>query len=325
MVTSWILNSLSKKIADSIEYVNDAMELWIELEDRYEQTNGARLYQIQKEINDTSQGTLDITSYYTKLKKLWEELSTLSKKSQCTCNCTCGAKENIYKAEQDRRLIQFLMGLNETYTVIRGSILMINPLPNLAQAFSLLIQDEKQREIKPHTQLFVESTSMNVTNSRSSGYRTNYSPNNNNHAGQGRGRPMCDYCKKPGHTKDKCFKPHGYPENFGYLRNQNYNPNQQFNQNQGFNRNQNFNKGKRIVANVHGDHSSEMLSTKGEEQSDLNTDQNISLSKEHYGQILNLLQHFQSGNGGDNATVNNSINGAVNFAGPFNEEASGDW
>ncbi|XP_009629550.1 uncharacterized protein [Nicotiana tomentosiformis] len=81
MVTSWILNSLSKDIADSVEYANDIVELWIELEDRYEQTNGARLYQIQKEINDASQGTLDITSYYTKLKRLWEELSTLSKRS----------------------------------------------------------------------------------------------------------------------------------------------------------------------------------------------------------------------------------------------------
>ena len=28
MVTSWILNSLSKDIADSVEYVSDAVELW---------------------------------------------------------------------------------------------------------------------------------------------------------------------------------------------------------------------------------------------------------------------------------------------------------
>nr|XP_016484689.1 PREDICTED: uncharacterized protein LOC107805207 [Nicotiana tabacum] len=57
MVTSWILNSLSKKISDSVEYV----KLWRELEDRYDQTNGAKLYQIQKEINDLVQGSLDIT------------------------------------------------------------------------------------------------------------------------------------------------------------------------------------------------------------------------------------------------------------------------
>ncbi|XP_049385732.1 uncharacterized protein LOC125849803 [Solanum stenotomum] len=70
MVTSWILNSLGKEIVDSVEYVNDATELWRKLEDRYDQTNGAKLYQIQKEINDLSQGILDITGYYTKMKKL---------------------------------------------------------------------------------------------------------------------------------------------------------------------------------------------------------------------------------------------------------------
>ena len=55
-----------------------------------------------------------------------------------------------------------LMRLNEVYTAIRGSILMMNPFPSLAQAFSLLVQDEKQREIKPNNQLFMESPSLNV-------------------------------------------------------------------------------------------------------------------------------------------------------------------
>ncbi|XP_019242331.1 PREDICTED: uncharacterized protein LOC109222426, partial [Nicotiana attenuata] len=113
MVTSWILNSLSKEISDSVEYVSDSVELWRELEDRYDQTNGAKLYQIQKEINDLVQGSLDITTYYTRMKRLWEELSNLNARSQCTCACTCGSKDNMHKAEQDRRLIQFLMGLNE--------------------------------------------------------------------------------------------------------------------------------------------------------------------------------------------------------------------
>ncbi|XP_019229824.1 PREDICTED: uncharacterized protein LOC109210807 [Nicotiana attenuata] len=177
MVSSWILNSLAKEIADSVEYVTDAVELWKELEDRYDQTNGTKLYQIQKEINDLSQGALDITGYYTKMKKLWEELTTLITKSHCTCNCTCGARESMHKAEQDRRLIQFLMGLNETYTVVRGSILMMNPLPTIAQAFLLLIQEERQREIKPHNYSALESSALNVNTNRTTSLKTNYSPN----------------------------------------------------------------------------------------------------------------------------------------------------
>ncbi|XP_070009644.1 uncharacterized protein [Nicotiana sylvestris] len=133
MVTSWILNSLAKDIADIVEYVNNSVELWKELEDRYDQRNGAKLYQIHKEINNLSQGVLDIAGYYTKMKKLWEELNTLSAKTHCSCVCTCGAKENMHKAEKYRRLIQFLMGLNEIYTVIQGSILMMNGLPYMGE------------------------------------------------------------------------------------------------------------------------------------------------------------------------------------------------
>ncbi|XP_070004863.1 uncharacterized protein [Nicotiana sylvestris] len=126
-----------------LQYVKDAKELMQELEDRYDQTNGAKLYKLQKEISDVSQGALDITGYYTKIKRLWEELNTLNTHAQCNCTCTCGAKANMHKAEQDRRLIQFLMGLNEVYTAVRGSILTMNPLSSIAQSFSIMIQEEK--------------------------------------------------------------------------------------------------------------------------------------------------------------------------------------
>ncbi|KAH0685826.1 hypothetical protein KY284_016379 [Solanum tuberosum] len=98
MVTSWILNSLSKDIGDSLQYVNNARELWVELEDRYDQPNGAKLYQLQCEINDLSQGNLDVTGYYTQIKRLWEELSTLDTSSQCTCLCICGGKRGTEKS-----------------------------------------------------------------------------------------------------------------------------------------------------------------------------------------------------------------------------------
>ncbi|XP_049349058.1 uncharacterized protein LOC125813630 [Solanum verrucosum] len=59
MVTSWILNCLSPDLRDSLQYVNNAKDLW--------------------------EGALDVTGYYTKMKKLWEEMNTLDVNSQCTC------------------------------------------------------------------------------------------------------------------------------------------------------------------------------------------------------------------------------------------------
>ncbi|XP_016458497.1 uncharacterized protein LOC107782168 [Nicotiana tabacum] len=240
MVTSWILNSLSKDLADSLQYVNDAKELWQGLEDRCNQTNGAKLYQLQKEINDLSQGTVDITSYYTKMKKLWEELNALNAHAQCSCQCICGAKASIQKAEQDRRLIQFLMGLNEVYIVVRGSILMMNPLPSIAQAFSTLIQEEKQSEVRPHNQqLVIESTSLNANGPGNNSFKTNFNQHKSNSSGgnnsYGRGymgnrpRPFHDFCKRPGHTKDKRYRIYAYPQNMKY---------------------NNGNRGRKVVANI---------------------------------------------------------------------------
>lgn len=42
------------------------------------------------------------------------------------------------------------MGLNDSYSSIRGQILLSDPLSPINKVFSLIIQEEKQREITPH-------------------------------------------------------------------------------------------------------------------------------------------------------------------------------
>ncbi|RVW19875.1 hypothetical protein CK203_110846 [Vitis vinifera] len=39
-VTSWILNSVSRDIANSLLYIDNAMEIWGDLSDRFHQNNG---------------------------------------------------------------------------------------------------------------------------------------------------------------------------------------------------------------------------------------------------------------------------------------------
>ncbi|KAH0665181.1 hypothetical protein KY285_026387 [Solanum tuberosum] len=130
MVTSWLLNSLSKEIAYSVIYYKIAEALWKDLEDHFGQPNGAKLYHLQKEVNDLAQGFNDIAGYYTRLKGLWDELDLLNTKNCCSCTCTCVGENVSCKALKDERLIQFLMGLNDAYSPARCNILMINPLPS---------------------------------------------------------------------------------------------------------------------------------------------------------------------------------------------------
>ncbi|XP_010323516.1 uncharacterized protein [Solanum lycopersicum] len=212
---------LVPEIVDSVGYVQNFAELWKELEDRYGQKHGGKLYQIQQEINDLSHGSLDIIVFYTKLKNLWEELNTLNTKAQCTCSCTCGAKEIFYKCEQDRRIVQFRMGLNEIYTLIRGSILMMNPLPAMEQVFSLLVQDERQRETNPSNHLTLDSTALHDAIDKRTRYNTNYSTNNSTNL-KYKDR-FCSYCTRTCHLIEKCYHVHGYPPGHNNSLNQNRN------------------------------------------------------------------------------------------------------
>jgi len=107
------------------------------LEARFGQSSGAKLFQLQKELSDLVQGSSDIAIYYTKMKRLWDELDALDFFIPCNCSCSCGTKEKNIKSKQDERLVRFLMGLNDSYCAPRGNILMISPLPSIPNAYAL--------------------------------------------------------------------------------------------------------------------------------------------------------------------------------------------
>ncbi|KAM3322876.1 hypothetical protein P3S67_004027 [Capsicum chacoense] len=80
------------------------------------------------------------------------------------------------------------------------------------------------------------------------------------------------------------------------------------------------------MADVHGS-VSDVAYTRGDEHNKLQDGHNINLSREQYEHVVNLLQHFQFGAHRENS-INKTpdlVGGNANFAGPFNEEASGDW
>ncbi|XP_016647541.1 PREDICTED: uncharacterized protein LOC107880502 [Prunus mume] len=91
--------------------------------------------------------------------------------------------------------MQFLMGLNESYSTIRGQILLMQPLPMVRKAYSLITQEEKQRG---SSQAITEPAAMAVRNNQ----RSNSS---------GRQPLHCSHCDRDHHTVDKCYKLHGYP------------------------------------------------------------------------------------------------------------------
>lgn len=77
--------------------------------------------------------------------------------------------------QQDRRLLQFLMKLNDSFSPIRANILMMNPLPNITQAYRLLHQEERHKEIcitpNPTESIALAATQRRFADNFNKGYR----------------------------------------------------------------------------------------------------------------------------------------------------------
>jgi len=84
-------------------------------------------------MTNLSQGKLSISAYFTKCKQLWDEYMAL------VTPYTCESMGSAMKLMERQQLLQFLMGLNEAYQVVRSNILMLNPLPSVSQACSIVI------------------------------------------------------------------------------------------------------------------------------------------------------------------------------------------
>ncbi|XP_075507313.1 uncharacterized protein LOC142544123 [Primulina tabacum] len=113
------------EIFGGIVYSTDASVVWIDLKEQFDKVNGSRIFLLHREIGQLKQGNSTISTYFCKLKQLWDEYYSLV----VLPSCECAAARQYVDHEQRQKLLQFLMGLNESYSHIRSQILMMSPLP----------------------------------------------------------------------------------------------------------------------------------------------------------------------------------------------------
>nr|GFA38289.1 cysteine-rich RLK (receptor-like protein kinase) 8 [Tanacetum cinerariifolium] len=86
--------------------------------------------------------------HYQKLKCLWDEIDALEEPYMCTCNCVCANGRLNGAREGRKRLLQFLMGLDECFSNVRGQILRSNHY-QMPQRPMLCSDKRKNKEKQP--------------------------------------------------------------------------------------------------------------------------------------------------------------------------------
>jgi len=77
LVKTWLLGVISKDISGNVIHCKDTRGIWLELKERFSQTNTVSLFYIENVIHDCEQSTNSVTSFFTKLKSLWDEKDAL--------------------------------------------------------------------------------------------------------------------------------------------------------------------------------------------------------------------------------------------------------
>ncbi|XP_010542101.1 PREDICTED: uncharacterized protein LOC104815418 [Tarenaya hassleriana] len=211
MVCSWIMNSVSEQIAESLLYFKKANDMWKNLLNRFQQADVSRRYRIEQKLNSLRQGHDDVSTYYTKLVTIWEELKSVQTSPICSCGtCSCGVDKKWRDLFEEDFVFQFLCGLNDVFEPVRDHIILMDPLPNLAKASGIVVKHEQQKMIKnpilTDTSVFQTPVQPQHTENVAAVAGGFYKP---------RQRPLCTHCGLYGHTVHKCYKLHGYPP--GYI------------------------------------------------------------------------------------------------------------
>ena len=219
-ILSWLTNSLSPDLKASVIYINSAKDLWIDLKNRLSQDNTPRLFELQNEISNLVQGSMSVSSYFTKFETLWDEFVNNQPFTVYNCPCVCGSKSSQLDAQHKEHVFRFLMGLNNSYGTLIRKILLIEPFPSLSKVCSFILQEEKRRSIGNTVNVVqqvqqLDLVAMYVNGTRHFQVNQGHARNNGGKGGNSKKeRPICTYCGFTGHIIDKCYKLHRYPPRY---------------------------------------------------------------------------------------------------------------
>jgi hypothetical protein len=146
LIHSWLLNSVSESIAQSIVFIENVVDAWNDLKDRFAQGDLVRVSELMQEIYALKQDSKSVTEFYSELKILWEELEIYMPIPTCVCRSRCSC-DSMIKARSNHTLlyaIRFLTGLNENFGMVKSQILLIDPLPSMTKISSMVLQFERQ-------------------------------------------------------------------------------------------------------------------------------------------------------------------------------------
>ncbi|KAK8938972.1 hypothetical protein KSP39_PZI010912 [Platanthera zijinensis] len=200
LVMSWLTNSMIESIARNYLFLDTAAGKWRRAETTYScRGNVAQIFQLRRKIFLLRQRDRPPSAYYLEFTQLYQEYDHFD-----SITLASPEDEILVRAREDRnRVFEFLHGLHRDFDQISVQILGRSPLPSLPEVFSLVLQEFDQRQTwtpEPPPDGSALAAHAGLRTARDSRPRST----DKDHL-------LRDYCGKNRHTRETCFRLHGFP------------------------------------------------------------------------------------------------------------------
>ena len=130
------------------------------------------------------------------MNRLWDELACMKKNAP------------NYQEDEEEKLMQFLMGLNPEYEAVKDQILLMDPLPVVSKAYSMVANIEKQKAMNDDDSHGLKNSVMMTKKV----FKPDAKRKDWEQLKIDKSHWKCDFCGGKGHLKEGCFKIKGYPD-----------------------------------------------------------------------------------------------------------------
>ncbi|KAL5747461.1 hypothetical protein ACOSQ2_024758 [Xanthoceras sorbifolium] len=205
---TWLVNSMTEDISGNYMFYSTAKELWDNVNQMYSDLgNQSQVYELTLKLGDIRQGNDNVTKYFNSLKRLWQDLDLFNDYEWKSIEDANYNKKTV----EAHRIYKFLAGLNVEFDEVRGRIIGRSPLPPIGEVFAKVRREESRRSVmlgKSGSSGTVETSALLVLETAANKAEHHYKKSDE------KPRAWCDFCNRPRHTRETCWKLHGKPANW---------------------------------------------------------------------------------------------------------------
>ncbi|KAG6490199.1 hypothetical protein ZIOFF_051484 [Zingiber officinale] len=212
MVISWLINSMDASLIGNFIRFPTTKSVWDALATTYfDDSDTSQVYDLRLQMTRLKQAGGSLEKFYSDLQGLWREIDIRRPYPMEYL----GDIQRYNSLVQEERACLFLDGLDDHLDNIRSDILQLQLFPTLEQAFAHVRREATRQSVMTnHPASDLHGAGLATRGSRLGPW---VPPHVGSQSSSGRragpttkGLP-CSHCGSVKHSRDNCFKLHGYP------------------------------------------------------------------------------------------------------------------